>query len=429
MGRSTVGRVMLRLLDQIWPGHPDTWKGVRERLTPVIGNLLRLTVGGVLGYLVTLLVTDGRVDLTGALTALLVIQASAAGSARMGLVRVGAVVIGIGVALLVSLWVGLSWWSLGLVIFGSLILAKVFRLGDQLLETPISAMVILAASGQQILAENRVLTTLVGVSVGVALPILWPPPIPVPSAAAAVRRVAQSLAQTFREAAEHFDENPVTGEAVEQRLRSARTATTAIGRASEQIDAVHDIWQWNPRALGRADVVPLLRSGLESLQTCASACRALFMAMLQQAPDALDPQDAFDDELRSVFAVVLRDTGECIDSFGRLVEAETRGAEAELEELLRDNMELLMETRAVLTELMLVTTHEPRQWVLHGSILRVLDEILASLDADHRARARAEWRSRQASRPLPSRATSSELPVMYDRTWLRAIRSAGHRGD
>ena len=127
--------------------------------------------------------------------------------------------------------------------------------------------------------------------------------------------------------------------------------------------------------------------------------------------------------------MVLRDTGECIDSFGRLVEAETRGAEAELEELLRDNMELLMETRAVLTELMLVTTHEPRQWVLHGSILRVLDEILASLDADHRARARAEWRSRQASRPLPSRATSSELPVMYDRTWLRAIRSAGHRGD
>ena len=44
MGRSTVGRVMLRLLDQIWPGHPDTWKGVRERLTPVIGIGVALPV-------------------------------------------------------------------------------------------------------------------------------------------------------------------------------------------------------------------------------------------------------------------------------------------------------------------------------------------------------------------------------------------------
>ncbi len=417
---------LLRVLDQIWPGHPDTWLGIRRRLTPVIVNLLRLTVGGVIGYLVTLLVTQGRVDLTGALTALLVIQASAAGSAKMGLVRVGAVLTGVGVALLVSLWVGLTWWSLGLVIFGSLFLAKVFRFGEQLLETPISAMLILASSGQGILAETRILTTLVGVAVGVALPIVWPPAIPVPSAAAAVRRVAQTLAQTFREAADHFDENPVTADAVEARLDGVRAATGDIGRASDQIAAVRDVWQWNPRSLGRADVVPLLRSGLEALQTCASACRALFIAMLQHAPDAPDPENAFADDLRSVFAVVLRDVGECIDSYGRLVEAETRGAEAELDDLLRDNVELLKETRAVLTELMLVTSQGPEQWVLHGSILRVLDEILASLDADHRARTRAEWRSDQANRPLPSAATASEL-VMYDRTWLMAIRSARRR--
>lgn len=234
---------LLRVLDQIWPGHPDTWLGIRRRLTPVIVNLLRLTVGGVIGYLVTLLVTQGRVDLTGALTALLVIQASAAGSAKMGLVRVGAVLTGVGVALLVSLWVGLTWWSLGLVIFGSLFLAKVFRFGEQLLETPISAMLILASSGQGILAETRILTTLVGVAVGVALPIVWPPAIPVPSAAAAVRRVAQTLAQTFREAADHFDENPVTADAVEARLDGVRAATGDIGRASDQIAAVRDVWQ------------------------------------------------------------------------------------------------------------------------------------------------------------------------------------------
>ncbi len=413
------------VLDRLWPGHPTTWRGVRHRLVPVIVNLLRLAVGGVVGYKLTIVVT-GSHDLTGALTALLVMQASAAGSARMGLVRVGAVLTGIAVALTVSIWVGLTWWSLGIVIFGALFLAKVFRLGDQALETPISGMLILAASAQGIAVETRLLTTCIGVAVGVALPIVWPPAIPVPSAAGSVRRVAATLAQTFRQAGEHFDENAVTREAVEQQLATLRTVTGDIGRASDAVAQVRDVWQWNPRALGRADVVPVLQSGLDALQRCESASRALFVAMLTEAPDVPGPQDAFAD-VRSVFAVVLHDVGESIDSFGRLVEAETRGAEADLDDRLRDNVELLRETRAILTELMLVNTHRPEEWILRGSILRAVDEILATLDAEDRAQWRRRWREGQAHRPLPNLNTASELPVRYDRTWLVALRSAARR--
>ncbi len=415
---------MTRVVDRWWPGHPTTFRGLWSRVMPVVINLLRLTTAGVLAFALTDLVTKGPVDLTGALTALLVLQASVTGSARIGVIRVAAVLTGIAVAIIVSIWVGLTWWSLAIVIFGSLFFAKMFRLGDQLLETPISGMLVLAAASQDIAAENRLLTTLIGTLIGIAMPLVWTPAIPVPSAAGAVRRVAAGLGDAFRGAADQFDEHPVTQAAVEKQLVSVRAVTGDIGRASEAISSVRDVWRWNHRALGRADVVPLLQTGLETLQVCATAARALFIAMKREAPESEEADGPFGDDVRSVFAVVLRDVGECVDSFGRLVEAETRGVEGRPEERLRDNVELLRETRAVLTELMLVDTSHPEQWMFRGSILRAVDELLASLDAEARADTRAEWREEQAGRPLPSTATVSELPVAYDKTWLLALRNA-----
>ena len=53
------------------------------------------------------------------------------------------VVAGVGLAVLLSIAVGLSWWSLGLLIGLSLVVGQVLRLGDNLLEVPISAMLVL----------------------------------------------------------------------------------------------------------------------------------------------------------------------------------------------------------------------------------------------------------------------------------------------
>ncbi|TNC18343.1 hypothetical protein FHE66_07885 [Georgenia sp. 311] len=69
--------------------------------------MARLTTASVLTYLLTVWLVDGPIDLTGALTALLVDQASASTSPRMGIVRVGAVLTGVLVAVVLSSWVGL----------------------------------------------------------------------------------------------------------------------------------------------------------------------------------------------------------------------------------------------------------------------------------------------------------------------------------
>lgn len=413
-------------LTRVWAGRPTSSRAAATRAWPVLVNLIRMTVGGVLAYLITLVATDGPIDLTGSLTALLVMQASATGSMKMGLVRVGAVVTGVGVALLVSIFVGLTWWSLAVVIFSSLLLARTFRLGNQALETPISGMLILAASGQEIAAEVRVTTTFIGVVIGIALPLLWPPAIPVPSAAGAVRRVAAGLASAFRDASVEVDEAPVTRQSVDGHLDAVRAVTGDIGRASDEVTRVRDIWRWNTRAIGRADVGPLMQSGLEALQACAAAARALFIAMRREAPE--EPSAGpFSDDVRSACAVVLADLGECIDAFGRLVEAETQGEQERVHAVLDENIELLRETRAILTELMLAEVDDTEQWLLRGSILRAIDEILQVLDARTRARSHELWRAGQGDRPLPGATTSSEL-VPLDRMVRAARRRAWRRG-
>ena len=116
-----------RLASFAWPGRPTRWRDVPGRLRPTVVNVIRLTTAAVISYLLTLATTSGAIDLTGPLTALLVMQASAFSTLKMGAIRVGAVLAGVLVATLVSIWIGLTWWSLGAVIAASLILAKIFR--------------------------------------------------------------------------------------------------------------------------------------------------------------------------------------------------------------------------------------------------------------------------------------------------------------
>ena len=52
------------------------------------------------------------------------------------------------------------------------------RLGEQALETPISAMLILAVTDPGIAAEVRVLNTLIGAGVGIAFNLVYPPAMP-----------------------------------------------------------------------------------------------------------------------------------------------------------------------------------------------------------------------------------------------------------
>ena len=56
------GRIRARIAHRLWPDQGLSWSGVRERVLPAAENLVRMTVGGVVAYLLTLAATDGPVD-------------------------------------------------------------------------------------------------------------------------------------------------------------------------------------------------------------------------------------------------------------------------------------------------------------------------------------------------------------------------------
>ncbi|NNG19250.1 FUSC family protein [Naumannella sp. ID2617S] len=403
-----------KLINLVWPGHPSTLREVPFRLYPTAVHVLRLTTAAVISYLLTLVVTTGPIDLTGALTALLVLQASTFTTLKMGAVRIGAVLTGVGIAMAVTTWAGLNWWSLGLAIAAALVLAKVFRLGDQALETPISAMLILATAGQEIAVETRVVTTLVGAGVGIAFAVLLPSAVPIRVAAHSVRRVATSQAAVLRRAADSLAERPLRREEVAEWLTESLQVGEQISRAAKQVAAVAESRRYNPRAIGTANLEPVLRSGLDLLERSQVALRTLFWVIEREAP-VRGSDDRYGEEVRAAFSVVLHDVADCLTAFGGLVHAEAEGEVEEVEESMAETTEVLRETRAVLTELMLV---DPRTdsdaWLLRGTVLNSVEAVLELLDPVARAAERAEWQASQAGRiigggPLLNRDTLAGL--------------------
>lgn len=391
-----------RLTNLVWPGHPTRWRDVPGRLQSTLLSIARLTTGAVVAYLFTLVLTDGVIDLTGALTALLVMQASAYSTLKMGAVRVGAVLAGVLVATMLATWIGLTWWSLGAAIAASLFLGKVLRLGEQALEVPISAMLILGVTNPDIAAETRVLTTLIGAGVGVAFNLLYPPGMPTKAAERAVVEVAEATAAPLDAAAEAFTAGPVSRSQVDSWLEDvSRRAHRRVAVASAAVASLKDSRRFNPRAVGVADVEPVLASGLATLEGCLLAVRALFVVLRAEIPTGDEPDDPYGEELRSAFAVVLHDVADCLRAFGSLVLAEAEGREEEAEQALDQTLEILRETKAILTELIMVDAqHNKSAWLLRGSILAAVEHVLDRLDLGDRARARQRWKEDQLRKPL-----------------------------
>ncbi|MFD1715465.1 aromatic acid exporter family protein [Amnibacterium flavum] len=394
----------------VWPTAPSTWSEVPGRLAPGAIQVARLTIAAVLSYVVADALFPGILDLTAPLTALLVVQASTVGTLLMGVVRVGAVLTGVLVAIGVTAYLGLSWWSLALVIAASLILAKLLRLGDQTLEAPISGMLILAVSTPGIAGEVRLANTLIGTVVGIAFSLVVPIAIPNAQAGSAARRVARSQAALLDEISHTVASRPPHAEEVVAWTEWGAHIAGELAAAEQAVVEARESRRLNPRALATATVHPGLSAAVARLARAHSAEQALVVAIGRQAPtddQVADESDPIGTELRRAFAVALDNVASGLRSFGELVEAEYGRVRVDrVDGALELTLESVRETRAVLTELTLLDV-DPRGrsdlWMLHGSVLTALEHLVAQLDVEQDQRSSEPW---LGSRALPSLRSS-----------------------
>jgi hypothetical protein len=269
-----------------------TWsQRVREGGPAAVIRSARLAGSAVAAYAAALSVVDDRRPVTAALTALLIVQVTLVGTLAETWRRVVSVLLGVGVAITVSTFVGLTWWSLGALVAGSILLGQTLRLGAHLLEVPISAMLILAAGGAGAQAGDRVVETVLGAAFGVLVNVLIPPRPRTGSAAEAVERYAQRIARLLNEVADALAEVPVTREEARTWLGQLRIVTGDTVQVDRELTEAQESRRLNPRAVGTWDPVPDLRGGLDALEHAAVALRSVFRSIADGAIESADAED------------------------------------------------------------------------------------------------------------------------------------------
>lgn len=225
----------------------------RVRLRGV--RTVKTTVAAVVAYVVALPLSDNPRPVLAPLTALLVVQLTLYDTLRTGLRRVVSVVAGVLVAVALSTWVPLTWWSLGIAVGASLALGRLLRLGAEVAEVPISAMLVLAVGGAEVAAEGRVVETMIGAVVGVLVGAVVAPPLYVRPATDAVQDLARVAADVLRTVSREAREE-YTREQAEAWLDRARGLGRDILRADRELDRAESSMKLNPRALRRPYVAP-----------------------------------------------------------------------------------------------------------------------------------------------------------------------------
>ena len=394
---------------------PGRLRAAGRRLLPDSSRILRLTIASVIAYVIVGLVFPGVRDLTGPLTALLVVQASLVQTFSNGLGRIAAVLTGVLVATILASVTGLTWWSLGLAVGLALTLAHVMNLGNHVLETPISAMLILGVSSPETAAEARVAMTLIGAAVGVGFTLLLPPPVMTAGVSEGVRDVADRAAEAVRRTALELPAG-ATPARFDVWIRGLHRVLPLVASADAEITEAENRRRFNPRAIGRDEAIPGLRAGLASLDRVILALRHTLMALQVRYPVG-ERRTRDDDPLLGVLGVVFGGIGDAIEAYGRFVEVEAHG-EAEQAATIEASCEAhIEETRAMLTELTLAAPDAASAWLVDPVVLSGLADVLAELEAERRERRLADWRARQAA----SRVFSP--PQVLDRPWLTRTRS------
>jgi aromatic acid exporter family member 1 len=368
-------------------GRPS-WTRYRGRGVPPGWRTLKTTLAAVLAYeLASWMLGDQVPPLLAPLTALLVAQLTIFETVMSGVERVGSVVAGVLVAVLLSKVVGLSWWSLAITIFASLVIGQILHLGDHTLEVPISAMLVLAVAGQAgPAAVGRILETLIGAVTGVAISLLLRPPVYMQPAGDIIGELAQDMAELLEAMGEELTEGWSSEQArawaqrVHELDRPLHAAGIALARGEESL-------RLNPRRRRVLDGASSLRAGLAALEHAAVQIRGITRDLADLA-EGIEARGQAEPELLAALGRLLVELGGGIAAFGQLVAPEVAGPPREAVPL-HIALEIARTHRDVLAELMLVDVRaDPELWHIQGSLLADVDRLLREIDLERGPEAR-----------------------------------------
>jgi uncharacterized membrane protein YgaE (UPF0421/DUF939 family) len=347
---------------------PESLTLVRPHTQPAVIYIARMTGAAMFAYLLALPLPDSDRPVLAPLTALLVVQATLFQTIRAALRRVGAVTLGVVLAVAVAASVPFSWWVLGLLIAGSLALGMTLRLGGEILEVPVSAMLIFAVDTHAA-ASSRVLDTLVGAVAGLAAGLLFAP-LRVQPARDAVGDLSRQMSDLLGRMAAGLDDVPDPRRTTEW-LEQTRALRGEVTRVDDALSSAEESLRLNPRLLNpSSNPAAGLREGVDTLERAATDMRVLARSVADSAHLDGDRGPVKEAETRAQLASMLRDLSAAVGVYGELIQ--TPASTERLEEYLssaaqhRDKLAGLLRADP---------SQHPEDWPLRGEILAHVDRL------------------------------------------------------
>jgi uncharacterized membrane protein YgaE (UPF0421/DUF939 family) len=346
----------------------------RRHVQPTILTIVRLTVTAVGAFVVARQVTgDG---ILAPLTALIVVQVTLYQTLRTALQRIASVIMGVLLALGLSTALGFTWWSLGIAIAAALAVGYVLRLGDSVLEVPISAMLILSLPTETAVV-NRIVATLIGAAAGLASNLLVAP-LRVQPAEEAVDDLSRSLADLLDQMADDLasGRGAQRAHAWVSRARAltdeAKQVEGALGQAEESV-------KLNPRRPLVVDPRVYLRARLERLEHATLNIRAIARSLNDSAalPDEASP--VHDPRAAERIAQELRELAGVLRAYGRLALSKSVDREALKAEADRHLASASDRQAEVAETLRRETSPDAPAWPLRGELMSLLERLRATL--------------------------------------------------
>jgi uncharacterized membrane protein YgaE (UPF0421/DUF939 family) len=368
----------------------DVRDSVRARLAqlarePAVAQTVRSTAAATISYVVALQLSSEPAPLTAPLTALLVVQVTLFATLTTGVRRVNSVVAGVLLAIGFSALVGLTWWSLGLIILASLIVGRIVRVSEFVPEVAISAMLVLGVTRVGDTAWDRVLETLIGAVVGLLFNVLFVPPVWVGTAGDSIQDLARRMRRLLLSIGEQL-RSPTPVERAAAHLHEARRLDNDIADVDAALRQAEDSLRLNPRVKEGLLHRVVLRTGLDTLEICTVVLRVLARTFTDLAKKRKE-EALFPHEVAVAIEELLAHVADTLVSFAVLVTTQVSESAEAAETRLAGELAAAAVKREEVAQLLLrdIQRH-PSQWQLQGALLTEIDRILDELDTEHRSR-------------------------------------------
>jgi hypothetical protein len=347
--------------------------------TPLGLRTAKTTLAAVISWELALRLPGSQPPVLAPLTALLVTQLTLVKTITGSLQRVASVTAGVLLALVVADVLGLHWWSVGLVIFVSLAIGQVLKLGPHRVEVPVSALLVMTLGGTTGVARTRMLETLIGAGVGVVVNAAVAPPVYIRPAGEAIYELADDMARVLEGVAADLREG-WSGEDTYERLLEARELDAEIGEAREAVGRAEDSLRLNPRRRIVGDPSDELQAAMTALEHSAILVRGLCRSLV--GLDTHTGGRGPDPELRAAIGHLLDEVAEAIRAFGGHVAASVPGPPANQAPLQRALARARAGRDDLAKALVAGPRDEPGAWQVYGHLLANVDRLLTELDPE-----------------------------------------------